>query len=103
MGDEPRHSVPHLLPARTRRDFLARAGGGFGALALSWLLARDGYGSEKVTGNPLADKKPHHDAKAKSVIFMFMVGGPSQIDLFDPKPDLAKWQGRPLPESFGKP
>ncbi|HMF11380.1 MAG TPA: DUF1501 domain-containing protein, partial [Gemmataceae bacterium] len=103
MRDQLRHSVPHLPLARTRRDILVRAGGGFGALALTWLLARDGYGSEKVSSNPLAAKKPHHDAKAKSVIFTFMVGGPSQVDLFDPKPDLAKWQGKPLPESFGKP
>src|SRR5947209_3206139 len=103
---EPTHPprTPHLPPARSRRDFLARAGGGFGALALSWLLARDGYGAEKTTSaNPLAAKKPHHDAKARAVIFMFMVGGPSAIDLFDPKPELLKWQGKPLPKSFGMP
>ena len=65
MGDEHRHSVPHLPPARTRRDFLVRAGGGFGALALSWLLARDGYGADKVSRNPLAAKRPHHEADAE--------------------------------------
>jgi hypothetical protein len=98
----------HFPLADSRRNFLFRAGGGFGALALSWLLARDGYGNEtsrhaKPGVNPLAPKQPHHEAKAKAVIFMFMVGGPSHIDLFDPKPELAKWQGKPLPESFGKP
>src|SRR5713101_2126370 len=103
MRDKLRHSVPHLPTARSRRDFLVRAGGGFGALALSWLLARDGYGDEKTRSNPLAARQPHHDAKANSVIFMFMVGGPSQVDLFDPKPELTKWHGKPLPESFGKP
>src|SRR5438105_12473190 len=104
MIEQPLHLAPHMPPVRSRRDFLARAGGGFGALALSWLLARDGFGGEKTTaGNPLAAKKPHHEPKAKSIIFMFMVGGPSQVDLFDPKPELAKWQGKPLPESFGKP
>jgi hypothetical protein len=78
-------------------------------MALSWLLARDGYGADRVRNdkpgsvNPLAAKQPHHPANAKAVIFMFMVGGPSQVDLFDPKPELAKWQGKPLPESFGKP
>jgi hypothetical protein len=54
------------------------------------------------TGNPLAPKKPHFDAKAKSVIFLFQEGGPSQIDLYDPKPALRKWHGSPLPESMTK-
>jgi hypothetical protein len=96
----------HLPPIRSRRDFLFRAGGGFGGVALSWLLARDGQLTAAPTPavvNPLAAKPPHHDAKAKSVIFLFMVGGPSPIDLFDPKPDLQKHHGKPLPESFGKP
>ncbi len=95
---------PHIPVAQSRRDFLCRAGGGFGALALSWLLARDGYGTDAAgQANPLAAKPPHFPAKAKSVIFMFMVGGPSPIDLFEPKPALAKWQGKPLPPSFGMP
>ena len=49
------------------------------------------------SANPLAAKKPHFAPKAKSVIFLFMVGGPRQIDLFDPKPELEKWHGKPLP------
>jgi hypothetical protein len=97
----------HLPVARTRREFLFQAGGGFGGLALSWLLARDGYAGVEAgprrSANPLAAKPPHFDAKAKSVIFMFMVGGPSHIDLFDPKRDLQKHQGQPLPKSFGMP
>jgi hypothetical protein len=102
------HPAPHLPRAHSRREFLFQAGGGFGALALSWLLARDGYAVDapsalKPAANPLAVKPPHFPAKAKSVIFMFMVGGPSPIDLFDPKPELLKRQGQPLPESFGKP
>ena len=52
--------------------------------------------------NPLAPKKPHFPAKAKNVIFMFMEGGPSQLDLFDPKPELQKWNGKPLPPSMTK-
>src|SRR5207248_3317937 len=77
-------------------------------IALSWLLARDSLAAESTASNkslpnPLAAKKPHFEGKAKSVIFMFMVGGPSQMDLFDPKPELLKRQGKPLPESFGKP
>src|SRR6516164_5834032 len=90
--------VSHLPPIRSRREFLFEAGGGFGGLALSWLLARDARAA-----NPLAARKPHFEAKAKAVIFLFMVGGPSQIDLFDPKPELTKRHGQPLPESFGKP
>jgi hypothetical protein len=97
----------HLPPVQSRRDFLYRAGGGLGGIALSWLVARDSAAGERETGkpgaNPLAARKPHFDAKAKSVIFMFMVGGPSQVDLFDPKPELIKQHGKPLPESFGKP
>jgi hypothetical protein len=95
----------HLRQAHSRREFLFQAGGGFGAIALSWLLARDGYAADSVrsSANPLAAKPGHFPGKAKSVIFMFMVGGPSAIDLFDPKPELTKRQGQPLPESFGKP
>jgi hypothetical protein len=101
---EPKHSSrsAHWPAGRSRRDFLLQAGGGCGALALSWLLARDSYAAGKPA-NPLAPKKPHHEPKAKSVIFLFLVGGPSPVDLFDPKPELKKHQGKPLPESFGKP
>src|SRR5215211_7925843 len=87
---------PHLPPAVDRRDFLFRAGGGLGAIALSGLMQRE------ALATPLAAKKPHFEAKAKSVIFMFMVGGPSPLDLFDPKPELEKWKGKPLPESLGR-
>src|SRR5216683_1226431 len=88
----------HIPLAQSRRDFLCQAGGGFGALALSWLLSRDGYASPGLdpspSANPLAAKPPHFEAKAKSVIFMFMVGGPSHIDLFDPKPELHNKHGQ---------
>src|SRR5205809_615631 len=68
----------HFPRATNRREFLLQAGGGCGALALHWLLARDGYAAPgKKLVNPLAAKPPHFEAKAKSVIFMFMVGGPS--------------------------
>ncbi len=92
----------HIPLAASRRDFLFQAGGGLGGIALSWLLARDGQGATTPV-NPLAARKPHHEAKAKSVIFLFMVGGPSQMDLFDPKPELTRLHGKPLPPSFGKP
>ncbi len=97
------HATPRPAPA-TRRDFLRHAGGGLGSIALASLLARDGLAGPAPAGrNPLAPKPPHFEAKAKRVIFLFMVGGTSQMDLFDPKPELAKWAGRPLPESTGRP
>src|SRR5215213_9900612 len=85
----------------TRRDFLYTAGGGLGGLALQWLLARDARAD--APRDPFAPKKPHFEPKAKRVIFLFMVGGPSQMDLFDPKPGLEKWVGKPLPEATGRP
>jgi hypothetical protein len=87
-----------ITPAVSRRDWLRTAGGGFGALALNSLLAQDGRG--EPTG-PLAPKKPHRTPTAKSVIFLFMEGGPSQLDTFDPKPLLNKLAGKPIPDSFG--
>src|SRR5947208_17104306 len=81
----------------TRREMLATAAGGAGLIALNALQAAE------TTKNPLAAKKPHFEAKAKRVIFLFMVGGPSQMDLFDPKPALSKWHGQPMPESTGRP
>lgn len=89
--------TPHVPFFHSRRQFLHAAGGGFGAMAFaSMLQANDG-------GMPtLGAVKPHHKATAKSVIFLFMEGGPSHIDLFDPKPELTKQNGKPLPASFGK-
>lgn len=91
----------HIPTTTNRREFLFKAGGGLGGLALAAMLQQDGLLAAPSI-NPLAVKKPHHPAKAKSVIFMFMVGGPSPVDLFDPKPELEKWRGKPLPESLGK-
>jgi hypothetical protein len=83
--------MPSHFPTFTnRRQFLTQAGGGFGSLALSQLLAAD--------TTPLAS---HFSGKAKRVIYLFMHGGPSHVDLWDPKPDLIKYAGQPLPESFG--
>ena len=94
----------HFPLAASRREFLFRSGGGLGGIALNYLLARDARAdSPKPGANPLAAKAPHFEPKAKRVIFLFMVGGPSQVDLFDPKPALAKWAGKPLPESTGRP
>ena len=89
----------------TRREMLARSGSGFGMLALAHLLATEGTAdaarSSDRAANPYAVRQPHHVARAKRVIFLYMPGGPSHVDLFDPKPRLAKDNGKPLP--FDKP
>lgn len=79
-----------------------RAGNGFGALALSYLMQRDALAQGKKLVNPLAPKPPHFAPKAKAVIFLFMVGGPSQMETFDPKPVLDKLHGQQMPASFGE-
>lgn len=83
---------------QTRRSFFRGAGLGLETMALGSLLARDSRAGTAV--NPLAPKEAHFPGKAKNVIFLFMEGAPSQMDLFDPKPELAKWEGKPLPESL---
>ena len=87
----------------TRREFLLRGGGGFGVLALSYLLGGHRlFADLKKSASPLQPKAPHFPPKAKSVIFLFMEGGPSHIDLFDPKPKLNELAGQPIPASFQK-
>src|SRR6185369_9667780 len=83
-----------------RREFLGSAGLGFGRLALSYLLGSQLSPSAPIM-NPLAAKAPPLPATAKNVIFLFMHGGPSHLDTFDPKPLLEKLEGRPVPDSFG--
>jgi hypothetical protein len=101
----PLAPVPHVPKFLSRRDFLLKAGGGFGALALSYLLGRDGLlpaaESLPAVENPLAPRPPHHATPARSVIFLFMEGGPSHLDTFDPKPELTRRAGQRLPQSFG--
>lgn len=92
-----------------RRNFLMQASGGLGALALSSILNEEASANPQSavrnpqSDDPLAPKKPHHAPKAKSVIFLFMEGGPSHLDTFDPKPKLLELAGKPMPESFGRP
>jgi hypothetical protein len=97
-----RHEV-----ALTRREAIVRSGTGLGAAALGFLLARDGtlaagnsHARSAANINPLATKQPHFPPTAKCVISLFMQGGPSQMDTFDPKSDLQKLDGKPLPASF---
>ena len=90
-----KHDERHPLKAVSRREMLMQSGGGFGALALAGLLASDKPLRASETPSrgaidPLAPKATHFPATAKSIIFLFMEGGPSHIDLFDPKPLLEK-------------
>src|SRR6476659_9129028 len=84
----------------SRRSFLKRAGAGFGMVALTSLLGENGLLASD-TESPFTPKPTHFPAKAKRVIFLFMSGGPSHVDLFDPKPDLVRLAGQPIPELFG--
>ena len=90
-------------PEPSRRAFLRNAGGGFGMLALTALLADDGLLADEPgrAQNPLAPRNGNHRPRAKNVIFLFMSGGPSHLETFDPKPDLTRLHGQPLPASFG--
>lgn len=105
MSIRPRHPAD----AQDRRAFLKRAGSGFGLVALTSLLAADRLlggqptspGPAGSRGHPLAPLPPHFAPRARSVLFLFMSGGPSHVDLFDPKPELHRLAGQPIPESFG--
>jgi hypothetical protein len=95
-----------MLHPTTRRDFLRSAGSGFGLLALTALLAEDGLlaadGPPDLSGeSPLSPNLPHHAPRARHVIFLFMSGGPSHLETFDPKPELQRLHGQRLPDSFG--
>jgi hypothetical protein len=91
-------------PSPSRREFLREAGGGFGALALAWLCEQEGRQARAASVVPLdphAPRPPHFPARAERVIFLFMHGGPSHLETFDPKPELQRLAGQPLPASFG--
>ena len=97
------------LAQHSRRDFLTTTANGIGAIALGSLLAEEGLmtpatASPGAVGlnDPLLPRKPHFPAKAKNCICIFLEGGPSQMDLFDPKPKLNELNGQPLPESMTK-
>ncbi|MFO0879705.1 MAG: DUF1501 domain-containing protein [Gemmataceae bacterium] len=97
------HPVHAEAAAVTRRQFLSRSGGGLGAVALASLLAEESRAAAPP-GAPRPDEGglpglPHHRPRAKRVIYLFQSGGPSQLDLFDPKPGLEKMRGVELPES----
>src|SRR5262245_55164207 len=104
VGDLPRMSPSGTMNSCfTRRHFLATQAMGIGGVALTWLLNRDG-----LLANPtrpelaprhfdLAPKPPHFEPKARAMISLFMQGGPSHIDLFEPKPMLKRYDSQPFP------
>jgi len=85
-----------ISPGASRREMLTRCGAGFGTLGLAGIMAEAG-----ATTTPLAPKMTHFAPKAKRVIQLFMPGGPSQVDTFDYKPDLATYEGQ-RPESVDR-
>jgi len=103
------HSHPESSPhagnfcRRTRREFLWEAGGGFTGLALAGLLTADKFFASQAAAATALPKKPPLPQKAKSVIFLFMYGGPSQVDTFDHKPELYKLDGKTIAvKTFGR-
>ena len=95
-------NLEQYLHIQSRRSFLHHCVGGLGTAALAHLLAREGRAASSGVSvtDPLAPKPPHFIPRAKNVIFLFMAGAPSQIDLFDPKPELHKWHGKPFSPSL---
>src|SRR5437868_3037406 len=89
------------LLKQTRRHFFGQCGVGLGSMALASIL-NDGkaLGADDTPADPLAPKAGHYAAKAKNVIFLFMAGGPSQLELFEYKPELQKRHDQPIPDSF---
>ncbi|MBH55476.1 MAG: hypothetical protein CMI18_14185 [Opitutaceae bacterium] len=91
--------------ALNRRKFLRNVGGGIGAIALAKILSEENLltaaSNVSAEADTLARLAPHYEPKVKRVVYLFMHGGPSHVDLWDPKPDLVKYGGMPLPDSFG--
>jgi len=90
----------HYPRVSTRRDFFTRTGSGLAAVALAQMLHEDQLQAATAGADPLAPKQPHHPPTAKSIIWLFIEGGPSHVDLFDPKPKLVELAGQPIPESM---
>ena len=97
------NKIGHHWPVRSRREFFSQAGSGLAGIALASMMSADSQAAASKAVDPMLPKEPHFKPKAKSVIWLFMEGGPSHIDLFDPKPKLNELHGQPLPASFGKP
>ncbi len=97
MFDQSNH-----LQRITRRHFFSQCGLGIGAIALASMLGESTFAAEEKRdmANPMAPRRPHFKPRAKNIIFMFMAGGPSQLELFDYKPKLIELNGKPIPDSY---
>ncbi len=111
MNNNSSSGRPRNFCGRTRRQFLWEAGGGFAGVALAAMLAEEGFLAKQAVAadgktpwtNPLLPKQPHYSGKAKSVIFLYMYGGPSHIDTFDYKPDMKGQDGKTVQvKTFGR-
>lgn len=89
-----------ILRFQTRRHFFRDCGVGIGRVALASLLADGALGAAEIPASPMASKKPHYEPQVKSVIYMFMAGGPSQLEMFDYKPALERYSGQEAPDSL---
>src|SRR5215213_4204923 len=98
MSIEMHQSCGRLAVPGTRREFLARAGAGLGLCALADLICAPASAGEdeRASGDPLAPRLSHFASKATSVIWLFMEGAPSAVDLFDPKPELDRNHGKKM-------
>jgi Protein of unknown function (DUF1501) len=85
---------------RTRRHLFQQCGVGVGSIALANLLNHESFAKDIQLTNPLASKQPHYKPKAKNIIFLFMAGGPSQLETFEYKPKLTELNGEPIPDSY---
>src|SRR5262245_59265447 len=102
-GNTTMNPTQYLLQLQTRRYFFQQCGLGIGKIALASLLGEGLLrAGEPGSFNPLAPQPPHFPARAKNIIFLFMAGGPSQLELFDYKPRLQELNGQPIPESYLK-
>lgn len=88
------------IQLKTRRHFLQQSAAGIGGIALNALLAKDVEAALGGSGNPLAPKQPHYAPKAKRVIYLHMTGSPPNLDMFDYKPELVKYDGTDCPDKF---
>src|SRR5258707_9085921 len=102
-SERPRFELENAELRRiTRRHFFSQGALGLGSIALASLLS-DGklFAADPApTTNPMAPRPPHFPARAKNIIYLFMAGGPSQLELFDYKPKLIELNGEPIPQSF---
>src|SRR5436309_12709921 len=102
MTNKPQFSVRDDLCLVTRRHFFSRCAMGLGGIALASLLSENRLLGAAPGGspNPMAPRLPHFRPRVKNLIYLFMAGGPSQLDLFDYKPKLVELNGQPIPQSF---